>query len=116
MNWKVQDGKLIVNGQLIGLPGAAEKAVEFDGVIVVLLEYYPPRPAVGDRNVVGIDASTGVQKWQIAAESWPEGLSNPVTQLRIKDRKVWLFFGRGIDGVLSVATGKVTIPSGQRPW
>jgi outer membrane protein assembly factor BamB len=116
MNWKVQNAKLIVNGQLIGLPGPAEKAVEFDGVIVVLLEHYPPRPAVGDRNVVGIDAATGVQKWQISAEPWPEGLSNPATQLWKKDRKVWLFFGRGINGMLDVVTGRVTIPKGQRPW
>jgi hypothetical protein len=116
MGWKIHNGKLEVNGVAIGLPGPAREAVELDGVIVVLLEFFPRLPDVGDRTVVGIDATNAVEKWRIAAEIRPEGRPNQVTGLWVKDGRVWVYFREGVDGYLDLKTGKVIISPGQRPW
>ncbi len=116
MNWSVQNENLILHGRKLAVPGPVQKAVEQDGVLVVLVQFDRIPPGVGDGNVFGFDSVTGTQKWQILAQPNPGNRPNPVTGIWQKNGKVCLYFGGGVDGFVDVETGEVTIPPGQRPW
>lgn len=115
MKWSVEKKCLYIGGKTVATAGPVEKAVEFNNVVVVLIE----KDASGlaqDRNVFGFDLQTARQRWQVSRQDWTEGRSNPATALWLEDGKVWLHFWAGLDGYIDITNGNVTIPPGQRRW
>lgn len=121
MNWKVNNGALMIDGKAVPTCGGVEKVIDRGKVLIVLLQSLSPSRC-GDANVVGFDES-GNQIWQIKAFPRPNGGDNPVTGIKVWkiDGSIWagrvvLYFFAGYNAILDESTGAYTISSGQRPW